>query len=380
MTIQKKKVLISAGGTGGHLYPALALAQQLKKALPSIEILFVGGKLEGNPYFDRHSLAYKSISCAAVSTKCPFQLVKNIGHILTGISESRHIIKEFQPHLLVGFGSYHTFPAMAAAKLCQIPLVLYAADSHPGKVIRLFSRFAVATAIQFQKAKSALWGKTEVVRMPLREGFRLGTSTLSTARDYFQLDKRRTTLLVFGGSQGSSAINKCVAETFLQPLRSHAPNVQVIHLTGNTETTEDLRKKYNEAGFKAYVANFETRMDLAWQAANLVISRAGAATIAEQIEFQVPGILIPYPHASEAHQEKNAWFMAESIGGGKVLLESDLTPHTLSQALLEFFDKDERKIQTSRDSIEAYKKNHQPKELYSFVLEKLLLLDMSINI
>src|ERR1700722_4988065 len=174
MTVQKKKVLISVGGTGGHLYPALALAQQLKKTLHSIEILFGGGKLEANPYFDKQSLSYKSLSCGALSTKSPFQLVKNMGNILMGIRESRRIIKDFQPHLLVGFGSYHTFPTMAAAKLCNVPIVLFAGNSYPGKVIRLFSYFALATAIQFHEAKSSLWGETEGVQMPLREGFKLG--------------------------------------------------------------------------------------------------------------------------------------------------------------------------------------------------------------
>lgn len=314
----RKKVLISVGGTGGHVFPAIALAEQLKRKYSDLEILFVGGKLASNRFFNKYPFNYKEILCGSFARKNPFHILKNGYKILRGVWQSRRIIKKYQPDLVIGFGSYHTFPAMVAAKLTNTQIVLYEANSIPGKVNKLMAPYVAITGIHFSDTASLLEGSSVEVGLPLREPYRLGAATKDEAHAYFGLSPDRLTILVFGGSQGAKAINHFFSEAAIHYLSQNKVPFQVLHLTGERDPafSEDLSKKYDEAGINACVKEFEHQMHLAWTAADIVISRAGASTIAEQIEFEVPGILIPYPYAAEDHQEKNADYLVAKIGGG----------------------------------------------------------------
>lgn len=361
----RKKVLVSVGGTGGHIYPAVALAQTLCQQEPSLELLFVGGHLSNNRFFQNFSFDYRNISCASLSFKKPFTSFLNLHKIWAGIKESQAIFRRFCPDLMIGFGSYHTLPTMIAAKLEGIPYFLHASDTIPGKVIRLFSRYAIATSIHFPETESWLQGRCIQVKMPLRDGYKFGYSSKEEARRYFNLEQNKVTLLAFGGSQGASSLNRVIEST----LTTYFRNIQIIHLTGHQETTLKLQKKYTQMGLKAYVADFEPRMDLAWQAADVAISRAGALTLAEQIEFEVPGILVPYPHAADNHQEKNALSIAGKIGSVQMILESNLTPKTLGSSLDEFLE--EENLERRRENFRSYKKNHTFTDLSTLLLEEL---------
>jgi UDP-N-acetylglucosamine--N-acetylmuramyl-(pentapeptide) pyrophosphoryl-undecaprenol N-acetylglucosamine transferase len=367
----KNKVLLSVGGTGGHIYPAIALAQALTKHNPCIELLFAGGNLSTNRFFDQTALPYRNISCGPLSTRNLVKSIFNAGNIIKGVWESKKIFREFKPDLVIGFGSYHTFPTMLAAKICHIPMMLHASDSIPGKVIRFFSRFAITTTIQFPE--SALWlrGKSIEVNVPLRSGFRKEMHSMEYCRSYFKLKETCPTLLIFGGSQGAAFINEITAAAIIENSRFFTNNLQIIHLTGCPKTAALLQRKYQEAGIYACVKDFETKMELAWQAASLIVSRAGATTIAEQLEFEIPGILIPYPHAADRHQEKNALFMEQHIGAVKMALESKLDKHLLAEYLQSFLENENFNLQEKQEAIRSYKKNHKPKDLCSLVLEQL---------
>lgn len=358
----KKKVLISVGGTGGHIYPAIALAQQLKKIEPLLELKFIGGNLSTNRFFQGTEMLHKTISCGPLSPKKPLQSIANLGKIIKGVWESRETIQQFQPNILIGFGSYHTFPTMIAATLLKIPFLLHASDSVPGKVIRLFSRYAIATSTLFPSTEQWLNGSSVHVKMPLREGFKFGVNSKSEARKYFKLNENSKTLLVFGGSQGAAAINKIVVET----ITNQVSEFQIIHLTGNVDASLELRKKYQQAGVQAVVKEFEPKMELAWEAADFVIARAGASTLAEMLEFEVPGILVPYPYASENHQEKNAIFMSETIGCAQMILEKNLSKDMILNTL-----KNDLQLLKMKEELQTYKKKYKPRELSSLVLEQL---------
>lgn len=364
------KIIISVGGTGGHIFPALSLAKELQRVAPDAKILFVGGNLETNAYFDKNAFFYRSVDCAPLRGNL-VKYLKDAGSILRGWWQSRAIIKEFKPDLIVGFGSYYTLPTLLAAKMCKVPIVLHEANSVPGKVNRLLARHAVVTGLHFPGAATLLEGKTVEVGMPLREGFRLGTVTRVQARDYFFLDHDKITLLVFGGSQGAQAINKLVSEALTGHYKGPLEKLQVLHLTGDKTQTATLEKAYQGLGIKACVKDFEKRMDYAWQSADLMISRSGAGTIAEEMEFEVPGILIPYPQASDFHQDKNADFMVNTVGGAVRFLEKDLTPAVLADRIATILNHDHILLHAMRQAMRAYKRQERRKDLCTLVLETL---------
>lgn len=348
-----KKYLITVGGTGGHIFPALALAHELKESDPSNEVVFMGGSLSANRFFDKESFPYETVASGTISLKKPFQSLLGCGKILKGIWQSRSFLKKHKPHVVIGFGSYYTLPTLLAAKLSGIPFVLHESNSIPGKVNRLMSPYALTTGIQFPQTGTLLKGNTHHVETPLRKGFCKGKIPQTEARQYYGLDSHKTTLLVFGGSQGAKALNYFLMEAFSTKLKNC--DVQLVHLTGSSELTREIIACYAKHGIKACVKDFETRMDMAWSSADIVISRSGAGTIAEQLEYEVPGILIPYPQATENHQEINADFMVK-LGGAIKYIEKEFSGDVLSYEIESFLALNAKRLTKMRKAIEDYKK------------------------
>lgn len=367
-----KRILITVGGTGGHVYPALALAQELKTSYPaSLEIQFAGGNLVANRYFEHGAFPYSSIACGSFAKKNPLSIFKALFSIGKGFFQSKKILKNFKPDLIIGFGSYYTLPALLAAKFCKAPFVLHEANSVPGKVNRLMSPYALVTGIHFPMAAEKLKGKTVKADVPLRASLRKGSTTRAEAKSYFQLNPSspKKTLLIFGGSQGAAVLNRIVAGTLGQS--SLGDHYQVIHLTGSKDNIEFLSNLYQQKRIEACIKDFESRMDLAWQAADLVLSRAGAGTIAEEMEFEVPGILVPYPFATEQHQDHNALFMVTTVGGAEMCREKDLSPEKLEKLLSSFLENDCSKLNEMGKNIQIYKNNTQKMDFTQLVINLL---------
>lgn len=334
-----KKILITVGGTGGHIFPAFALVRQIQKIAAGTEIFFAGGKLSTNPYFLSSAYPFQEISCSPLQ-KDPLRFIKSTYQIAKGCLESSALIRTFTPDVVVGFGSYHTFPLLVAAAAKGVPIVLHEANSIPGKVNRYFSSYAELIGIHFPTAASLLKGNVRQVALPLREGFIKDAISTEEARKYFGLNPDLPTLLIFGGSQGADAINKLFLEEAHEIFKSSSLNLQILHFTGQSTFFPQITKLYASLNIPACVKAFEPRMDLAWQAATFCISRAGAASIAEQLEYEVPGILIPYPYASDHHQEKNADFMV-SQGLGFKFSETSLNGKKMRQGLEELHRQEE---------------------------------------
>ena len=366
----KKRVLITAGGTGGHIYPAVALASQLQKKIPEIELLFVGGKLSTNRYFQGQPYNHHEVSCGKWSSKNPLKLLKSLIQIVRGVWQSRRIIKKYQPDLIVGFGSYHTFPTLFAAKLSKKPIILHEANSIPGKVNRLLSRHVAVTGVHFPETAAMLHGPAVEVGLPLREQFTLSSATKQEARTYFGLDSQAIVILVFGGSQGAKAINTILSEALTKHFPKSSESIQILHFSGDPEQTKYLEQLYAAAGIKAYVKEHEQKMNLAWIAADMVIARAGASTIAEQMEFEVPGILIPFPQAADNHQGINADFMVR-VGGAIKFIQADLTSEKLAQMIKNFLKSDCAQLKEMRKAIQLYGKRSKRIDLCSLVCELL---------
>ncbi|MGE3954035.1 MAG: glycosyltransferase [Parachlamydiales bacterium] len=293
------KILIGAGGTAGHLIPAQELARRLGKLQRAPQILFAGGKLSQNRFFEKE-LPHVDLPAATLSVKRPFKAPR----VAWGILKAWRLLGTYRPDLVVGFGSYHTFPLLMAARLRGLPFVLHEGNAFPGRVTRLFAKHAVLTGLQFPGAAEHLKGRCVPVELH---------------RPFEPLDEEAIchtfTVLVFGGSQGAASLNGVVSEALC---KLNAP-LRVIHLTGDERSVEAVKRRYEEREIRAFVSPFEHRMDLAWQAADLVICRAGAATCAEQVRFGTPAIMVPYPHATDRHQHHNASELERK--GGVIKLE-----------------------------------------------------------
>lgn len=362
------KLLIAAGGTGGHLFPAQALALELIQKHPNIQITFIGAGLKKNTYFKKDLFPFLDIQSGTPFAKDPLKILKALLKISKGVKRCLKFYKKQKPNLIVGFGSFHTFPALLAARVRRIPILIFESNALPGKVNRYCSKWAKVSAIQFSHASEYLKSKCICVQMPLLK--REEEISKSQARSYFGLDAETLTFLIFGGSQGAQAINHYFCSA-LDSLVKKNLSFQVIHIVGNPERAEKLADVYEKRGIKASVKAFEEKMENAWSAADLSISRAGAATLAELIEFTVPSILIPYPFGTENHQLKNALFISDEIEGGVTLEEKELTVDGLVQKINEILSDDHERLKKMKNALKAFKEEENKEDLCSVVLKSL---------
>ena len=324
-----KHIVIAAGGTGGHLFPAQSLACELQ-ASGDAKILFLAKGLTANPRFNRDLYAYKDIASGPINANVK-TLIFSSWNILKGTLQSILALKKFKADVVIGFGSYHSFPVLCAAKIMGIPIVLHEANSVPGKVNRIFSPYAAWTGVFFPDASKYLKGKVQPTDIPLRaEFYEHKKPNKKQAAAYYGLSDDATTILVFGGSLGAKKLNELAAASICQ---LHKTNLQVLHFTGAIEASKHIQHQYLQAGITAVVREFEQQMPYAWALADVCVSRSGASSIAEAVSFMVPTVYIPYPYATDAHQDKNAKYIVDVIKGGLWYPERDLTADVLMKAI-----------------------------------------------
>lgn len=368
MTKMKKKILIAVGGTGGHIFPALSLAKKLLTDHSNIHIEFAGGGLSSSRFFSHKEYSCNDISCGYLPFKKPFTCLKNIGKIIYGTFQSFFLIKKISPEIIVGFGSYHSLPLLIAAKLFRIPIVLHEANAIPGKVNKLFAKTSKAVCISFPTAAKYLKGKTYLVKMPLRDDVENKKSSKEEALQYYNLSFSKKTLLVFGGSQGAFSLNRLIID-LLKCYNGNLQKIQIIHLVGSENDVSFFQETYHQLGLSNFVKAFENNMEKAWSAADLVISRAGAGTIAEAIEFETPSIFVPFPYATDDHQSLNAAYMVDIVKGAYVFHEGKDNLHSLAQLLVELMEIMPQKLQNLKFELKKYKEKRDNQELCSLVTQ-----------
>lgn len=330
---------MSAGGTGGHLFPAQTVARELVEC----EVLFVAGGLKNSSFFEKKDFNFEEIACATFSFKHPLKALKALKHIFKGVLQSRKILRAFKPDLVVGFGSFYTLPLLLAALFERIPFMLHEQNAIPGKVNRLLARWAKTTAITFPGSSERLKGKTQETQFPLKKPIQ------SDAWTYFGLQPDKLTLLVFGGSQGAAQLNDLILKMVQkEPL----PPFQLLHFAGNNTSLAELERCYKALGIIHTVKAFEPHMELALSIADLAITRAGAATIAELIEWEVPALLIPFPHASEDHQTKNGEHFVKCVQGGSLFSERSLDSNRLASVICSYTENERMQ---KKKNIQHYK-------------------------
>lgn len=316
------KVIIAGGGTGGHLFPGIAIAEAFRRRSRATEILFVGTerglekRVLGPLGFRLRTLDVEGIKGRGLRNK-----LRAVSKLPGSLLAAWRIVRSFAPDLVVGVGGYSSGPAVLAAALLGIPTAVAEQNAVPGTTNRILGRFADRIFLSFRDDANVFAPrKSRITGNPIRSAF-LADGDAQERTD------GRFSVLVFGGSQGARAINAAVLAA-LDGLADIRDALRIVHQTGERER-EEVERAYRAKGFAAEVLPFIADMPAAFRAADLVICRAGATSIAELTASGKAAILIPFPFAVADHQTKNARVLAEA-GAAEMVRESDLTGECLA--------------------------------------------------
>lgn len=326
--------MIAGGGTGGHLFPGLAMAEELRRRDPSTEVFFVGTEhgIEAR-IIPREGYQIRFIRAEGIVGKPLLGKAAGIAKLALSFLDSRKILDAIRPDIVIGVGGYASGVIVLIAALRSIPTMVHEQNSVPGLTNRALGRFVKAVCVTYHESLSFFpMGRTFLTGNPIRP--RILKGERESARRLFSLDKDLFTVFIFGGSSGARAINRCMVDA-LNHLSDIKEEVQFLHQTGDKDF-EGIRESYRKAGAKGVVAPFIYQMAEAYAASDLVISRAGATTLAEITALGKPAILVPYPHAAGRHQEFNAMKLSE-MGAAMVMLEQDLSGETLAAGIRELY-------------------------------------------
>jgi UDP-N-acetylglucosamine--N-acetylmuramyl-(pentapeptide) pyrophosphoryl-undecaprenol N-acetylglucosamine transferase len=363
---RKYKLLMSGGGTGGHIFPAIAIADGLKAKLSNIDILFVGAK--GRMEMEKVPQAGYPIQGLWISGIQRSLTLKNLifpFKLLNSLLKARHIVKQFQPDAVVGTGGYASGPLLKAAANAGFPTLILEQNSYPGITNRWLGKVVdvVCTAYEGME-KYFPAGKIVVTGSPIRKNIREMKVATVEARKFFGLEGNRKTLLIIGGSQGALRINEAVARQVEQLL---ATGMQIIWQTGKLSLEMAEKSLLNSRlRNRVVVKDFIYEMDKAYAAADVVVSRAGAIAIAEIIQMNKPAVFIPLPSAAEDHQTRNARTLVEKEAA--LLLEEKNAPRDFTEVVSSLM-RDEEKKETIKKNLRQFEHGDATEKIVEQVLK-----------
>lgn len=322
------RVIIAAGGTGGHIFPGVAIAREFRRRDPETEILFVGtargleSKIVPGEGFDLELINVGALKGVAI-----FERVKSLAGLPPSFVAALRILRRFRPGVVIGVGGYSSGPTLLMASFSRIPTMVVEPNAMPGFTNRALARFVNAAALSFADAQKYFGKRGVVTGNPIRI-------------DFAGLEKKargeKLSVLIFGGSQGAHAINQAMIAA-LPLLISRKDRLVITHQTGEPDF-EATRRAYDEAGFvDADVKPFIHDMADQFARADVLICRSGATTAAEVAAAGKAAIFIPFPFATDDHQRKNAEAF-ERVGAGRMILQKDLTPQRLAGELNRLMD------------------------------------------
>jgi UDP-N-acetylglucosamine--N-acetylmuramyl-(pentapeptide) pyrophosphoryl-undecaprenol N-acetylglucosamine transferase len=352
MKLDSAKIIFAGGGTGGHVYPALATIEALKQK-GNFELLFVGGYHGIENRIIPDDVNYKKIWISGFQR---FFTVRNFLFplkLLVSLFQSLHVLLKFKPDAVVGTGGYVSGPVVYTAAKMGIPTLIQEQDSYPGVTTRLLSRYSDTICVPYQHVIQYLKkikGRIVVTGVPVRPSLKMVTKQEAVLQWGFKVEQ--PLIFVFGGSQGAHSINKAVkhiGQPLLQKYR-----LQLLWQTGENNYSEVKSWSIaKESGVR--ILDYIKAMDLAYSAADIIISRAGAITLAELAMVQKPCILIPYPFAAAQHQKKNALTIT-GIGAAILVNEDENLEQKLSEAMVYLLDHPEEAAMMG----EKWKQIYQP--------------------
>ncbi len=330
-TQEGQRLIVACGGTGGHVFPGVAMARELRQRGHAVELWLAGRDIEQSSSFAWDGPT-ENISARGLPSGLSLRTAWNGALLLAATGRCIvSMLRGRRPAAVLAMGGYASVgPGLAAATL-RIPLILHESNAVPGRAISLLSRWATTVALAFPDAAEMLPGiRTALTGFPLRETDRSGIDDFANTLP--ASDGECFTLLVAGGSQGAQRLNELVTDA-LCLLSARGIRFQAIHLAGRRDEAM-VRARYEQAGVPAAVFGFLRRMDRAYEAAHLAICRAGAATCAELAAAGVPALFIPLPSATRDHQTANAVAVARA-GAADLIAQEKLRPDWLADYLAE---------------------------------------------
>lgn len=354
----RHRIALTGGGTGGHIYPALAVAEQLKDD-PEVEsILYIGAKGHAEEKLARErKLDFVGLTVSGLPRTLSPRLIGWPFETLAAVMHARKVLKLFRPTAVLGTGGYASAPPLAAALLSSVPFAVHEPDSNPGMVNRLFAGQAQLCSLGMAAARAQFAARSHHLQVngnPVRESFLKPPSREAAGRE-FALNPKLKTLLVTGGSQGAQSINDALLAALPQ-LLSAQPEMQVLHQVGEknfaayqAKVPADLINN-NRYCLRAYIDD----LAVAYAVSDVTICRAGAMTIAEISVMNTPAVFVPYPFAAQNHQMHNGRAM-EAAGCALVIPQSELTAGKLSETVLGLLS-DEPRLQAMKSAMQAIAK------------------------
>ena len=339
---RNKKIIISGGGTGGHIFPALSIANALKKLEPDIEILFVGA--EGRMEMEKVPMAGYKIVGLPVSGFNRKNLLKNIKTFINlrkSLKMAKAIIKDFKPDVVVGVGGYASGPVLKKAEQLGIPTLIQEQNSYAGVTNKLLAANASKICVAYD-GMDKFFPADKIVKLgnPVRQNFDSLDELKDEAYKFFGLNDKDPVVLVVGGSLGAGTINNSLKNGIEKMIAS---GCQWLWQTGKYYYDDVMKAVNNKNSDKLSVHDFINRMDLAFAAADVIVSRAGAGTISELCLVGKPVILVPSPNVAEDHQTKNAMALVEK-DAAIMIPDKDAMEKLVDKAIELVKDKDKKEI------------------------------------
>ena len=326
-------VAIAAGGTGGHLFPGLAVGEVLHKLGHKVLVFTSEKEIDALATEGRSEFRFEKLPGIGLPRVFSPAIIGFMLRFKAGLDRCRAVYDDFNPQAVVGMGGFTSTAPILAGRLRKVPTFVHESNAIPGKANRLNARMVSAVLLGFSEcAKHFPGARCEVTGTPIRESLATHLDKVQ-ALAAFGLSPERRTLLVMGGSQGAQGINRAILDAL--PELKTAP-LQIVHLTGKHDE-QTMRQAYAAASMPAFVAPFHQRMEEAYSAADFCLARSGAASLTELSHFALPSLLVPYPHAAEDHQTFNAKIF-ENAGAATLMSEREITGPSLAKKLLWFLD------------------------------------------
>jgi UDP-N-acetylglucosamine--N-acetylmuramyl-(pentapeptide) pyrophosphoryl-undecaprenol N-acetylglucosamine transferase len=355
-----KRIMVVGGGTGGHLFPGIAVVEELRRRNPQVEVLFVGNArgIEAR-VLPRLGEQLSTIDVRPWLGRSPFELARNVALLPKAVSQAGALLRSFKPELVLGLGGYTAGPVLLLAAAMRLPTALLEQNAHVGLTNRLLGSTVGRAYLTYPETLPQFGAtKGRVLGNPVRRAF-VEAAQLAL-HDPAGVEARARRVLVLGGSQGAKTLNEIVPVALALSNMS-TQGVSVLHQTGDA-MLDEVRRRYRGLGVNAEVVSFIDDMARAYASASLVIARAGATTLAELCAIGKASILIPYPHAAEDHQAMNALAM-ERAGAAIAIREDELTAEFLAARVREML----RGNQQRRTMAEAARRLGRPEAAAAIV-------------
>lgn len=334
------RCLIAAGGTGGHLFPGIAVARALEALSGGAQVLFVVGRRRmATDILRRSGYPWACLDVEGLLGRGWGQGLRVLLGLPRSFGQAWGVLRSFKPHVVLGMGAYSAGPVCVVARILGIPTAIHEQNAYPGLTNRWLAPWVHRVFVSFPQSRAHLRGRPpEVTGNPVRP-------ELLAAGSRPEAPGRPFTVLVLGGSQGARGINQAFVEALIWAKEKRL-RIAALHQTGGTDF-ERVRRTYEAAGLKGELYPFIDDMAAAYGRAHLVVSRAGASTVFELAALGKPALLVPYPYAANRHQEHNARALAE-MGGAEMIPEDRLTGESLGRKLFTYASAPEALLSMSK--------------------------------